>query len=346
MDSTSTRTAVLNTALLKARLATIKSAGSSSSDKEVDVNICVICLEQVTEKAHARPCQHSQFDFICLASWLQERSSCPLCNTEVTAIHYGFDKDGGHKEYAIKSTSRSASQTPSQAPSQPRTPTSHVQPRRPYMQRPAMQPDSAVERRRRIYRENLYSMHMGSNHISGYRDFTPQTFTQSPDLQARARKWIRRELRVFEYLYPASTTSASTTISPSSDRPIPAKPDRRANNAEFLLEYIIAILKTVDIQGPTGQTIEMLKEFLGRGHATLFLHELRQWLRSPYAKVEEWDGNVQYAVSGKEMAGYKEGARPGKGGEVENVDEGGRKGDQRYSPYWHSSQTRRGEAPD
>lgn len=209
-----------------------------------------------------------------------------------------------------------------------------------------MKPDSAVERRRRIYRENLYSMHIGSNHISGYHDFTPQTFTQSPDLQARARKWIRRELRVFEYLYPASTTSASTTTSSSSDLPTSAKPDRRANNAEFLLEYIIAILKTVVIQGSTGQAIEMLKEFLGRGHATLFLHELRQWLRSPYEKVEEWDMDVQYSVSGKGMAGYNEAARPGKGGEVEDVDKGGRKGEQRYSPYGHSSQTRRGEASD
>ncbi|HEX3018295.1 MAG TPA: hypothetical protein VHP31_10665, partial [Caproicibacter sp.] len=46
---------------------------------------------------------------------------------------------------------------------------------------------------------------------------------------------------------------------------------RRANNAEFLLEYIVAILKTVDVQGPTGQAEEMLQEFLGREHARLFL---------------------------------------------------------------------------
>lgn len=81
----------------------------------------------------------------------------------------------------------------------------------------------------------------------------------------------------------------------------------------------------VDIQGPSGQAIEMLKEFLGREHAKLFLHELRQWLRSPYEKVEEWDGSVQYEVSGQRGAGYGEAARPGEGVgfEDEDGDQGG-----------------------
>ena len=318
MDSALTKTAVLNTALLQARLAAIKSRKTGTKSLEQDVNICVICLEPVTEKAQAQPCQHSQFDFICLASWLEERSSCPLCNTEVSTIHYGFSDDGDHKEYVVKSTSRSASATPSEASSQLRTITRHTRPRRPYIPHPTVQPDSAVERRRRVYKDNLYSLHIGSNRISGYRDFTPASFVQSTDLQSRARKWIRRELRVFEYLYPALSTSTSNSPSTSpSSTTTTAQPDRRATNAEFLLEYIIAILKTVDIQGPTGQAVEMLKEFLGREHATLFLHELRQWLRSPYEKVEEWDRNVQYGVSGKRRAGYGEGVRPGESGRVE-----------------------------
>ena len=65
-------------------------------------------------------------------------------------------------------------------------------------------------------------------------------------------------------------------------------------NSEFLLEYIIAILRTVDLYGPAGQAEEMLQEFLGREHAKLFLHELNAWLRSPYAKIEDWDRMVQY----------------------------------------------------
>lgn len=40
---------------------------------------CVICLEPVSERAVASPCRHYSFDFLCLVSWLQERSACPLC---------------------------------------------------------------------------------------------------------------------------------------------------------------------------------------------------------------------------------------------------------------------------
>ena len=44
-----------------------------------DIDLCVICLETVSERAVAFPCRHHNFDFLCLASWLQERLTCPLC---------------------------------------------------------------------------------------------------------------------------------------------------------------------------------------------------------------------------------------------------------------------------
>lgn len=40
---------------------------------------CVICLEAVTESGIAIPCQHANFDFLCLLSWLEQRPNCPLC---------------------------------------------------------------------------------------------------------------------------------------------------------------------------------------------------------------------------------------------------------------------------
>lgn len=85
---------------------------------------------------------------------------------------------------------------------------------------------------------------------------------------------------MFEFLKPDATGSGSA--------------DRRANNAEFLLEYIVAILKTVDIQGSGGEAEDMLKDFLGRDNTRLFLHELRAWLRSPYTSLDDWDRHVQY----------------------------------------------------
>ena len=141
-------------------------------------------------------------------------------------------------------------------------------------------PDTALVRRREVYCRHLYSSHVGSNRLSRFRDLTPQLFSQDEGLVSRARKWIRRELQIFKFLNSEDTEAEGVT--------------RRANNAEFLLEYIVAILKTVDIKGSGGQAEDMLQEFLGRENTRLFLHELRAWLRSPYVSLEDWDRHVQY----------------------------------------------------
>lgn len=122
---------------------------------------------------------------------------------------------------------------------------------------------------------------------------TPEQFNHDESLVSRARKWIRRELQVFSFLNPETEEE---------DRgrghvPRPGRQrleERRASNAEFLLEYVIAILRTVDIKGSAGQAEELLKDFIGRENARLFLHELLAWLRSPYTSLEDWDRHVQY----------------------------------------------------
>ena len=86
---------------------------------------------------------------------------------------------------------------------------------------------------------------------------------------------------MFEFLRPDSTGREGVT--------------RRSNNAEFLLEYIVAILRTVPINGSQGMTEDMLQEFLGRDNTRLFLHELRAWLRSPYTRLDMYDQHVQYS---------------------------------------------------
>ena len=106
-------------------------------------------------------------------------------------------------------------------------------------------------------------------------------FASSTDLQSKAKTWIRRELRVFAFLQtdPEGTPSNGATTS---------------SNAEFLLSYIVAILRKVDVKASNGHAEDLLQEFLGRENARLFLHELNAWLRSPYSKLGEWDRNVQY----------------------------------------------------
>jgi hypothetical protein len=267
---------------------TLAEISSRKDNADVTETCCVICLERVSDQAVAQPCKHENFDFLCLISWLQEQTSCPLCKAEVKVVQYGFAGNQSHKTYIVPSTKAAKPSAPSDSSRVNFDPHTRrpYRPRRPHTPRLLPTPDEALLRRRNIYRSKLYSLHVGTNRVSRFRDLTPHLFSSDAELVSRARKWIRRELQVFEFLNPDNTTASH----------------RRANNAEFLLEYIVAILKTVDTQGSGGQAEEMLQEFLGRENTKLFLHELRAWLRSPYTSLEDWDRHVQYNEgSGKDI---------------------------------------------
>ena len=166
-------------------------------------------------------------------------------------------------------------------------------------------PATAILNRRQIYQHQLYSAHVGSNRISRFQDLTPARFNSDSELISRARKWIRRELQVLDVVsigldaLPSSSSTEDHHFDNFSNMKASALHEqtlhrRRASNAEFLLEYVLAILKTVDIKGSQGQAVSMLSEFLGHENAQLFLHELQAWLRSPYTDLETWDRHVQY----------------------------------------------------
>lgn len=252
--------------------------------KDVAPESCVICLDPISERAITVPCNHYSFDFLCLASWLQQCSTCPLCKADVSQIQYDWRSPEDFKTYNVQTTKLAASSSSASAATRGHS-RPFVQRRyrqgRPARRSPSPSPDIALVRRRYVYRNELFSMHVGTNRISRYANFTPQMVASSPDLQSRARAFIRRELRVFSFLYPEAADDSEAA-------------SRRVGNAEFLLEYILAILKKMDIKGPTGQAEDMLQEFIGRNHARLFLHELGAWLRSPYTRLEDWDRHVQY----------------------------------------------------
>lgn len=67
------------------------------------------------------------------------------------------------------------------------------------------------------------------------------------------------------------------------------------NNTEFLLEYVIGILKTIDLKSASGAAEDMLTDFLGRRNARVFLHELHAFLRSPFTNLSHFDSFAQYA---------------------------------------------------
>ncbi|KAL8732139.1 MAG: hypothetical protein Q9166_002886 [cf. Caloplaca sp. 2 TL-2023] len=226
--------------------------------------VCVICLESISEQAIASPCQ-----------------------SEVLSVRYGLQRLHGCQIYRVpQHDSKTNSQTLTvNEPSnnhyiQRRTNRTQLRPAKPARSRLLLSPDVVLLRRRQVYARKLYSFHVGSNRLSRFRDLSPQLFGRDVELTRRARKWIRRELQVFDFLGTDGQEEEGL--------------GRRINNAEFLLEYIIAILKTVDIKGSGGQAEDMLQEFLGRENTQLFLHELKAWLRSPYTSLEDWDHHVQY----------------------------------------------------
>lgn len=265
----------------------------SSLAADGNTKCCVICLGDLVEQCEAQPCQHNNFDYICLITWLEQRATCPLCKSDVREVRYelsedvkqgkvykvpersgGSDKSNGQAEEGL---SRSASLSERRSSRYSGNSTQA----QPYE-------DEAIQRRRFVYRHNLYSLHVGSNRRqpaeSRHRELSPQLFMTDPELVSRARLWLRRELRVFEFL--------------NADGDSPGNHDlvrrRKPSIAEYLLEYIVAILKAMDIQGSAGQAEEMIQEFLGRQNARLFLHELRAWLRSPCESLSAWDRVVQY----------------------------------------------------
>lgn len=294
----------------------------SSTHDGTESDCCVICLDHISEACEAMPCSHRNFDFLCLASWLQQRSSCPLCKAEIKDIRYEFSTDGQKWQTFVvpkKGLEKAADVESSWATPDGgvRTTTTVIdsnlrRPRLgrdlhrrhhpdPYVSVNGTDPDTrareALGRRRHIHRHQLYSLHVGSSPASGYRDqITPQMF-ESPtsDMASRARAWVRRELQVFEYLSTGTGGSVDEDHQNGSSSRSTKRPRRQTDNAEFVLEYIVAVLKTIDIQGSCGQAQELLKDFLGE-NTRLFLHELCNFLRSPYS-VEGWDRFVQYDES-------------------------------------------------
>ncbi|KAF2717230.1 hypothetical protein K431DRAFT_288758 [Polychaeton citri CBS 116435] len=267
-----------------------KTSHSTNNHKPSDtlhIDCCTICLEPISERAVASPCNHLTFDFICLVSWLQGHSTCPLCKAEVKEVQYEWCSPTDFKTYTVtkpethqqrQSSGADASFSRHRSSQQWRRHL-HIRSDEPGHRLPIHQSiDNGLQRRREVYRNRTPSLYVGANRISQYRDFTAETFSKSADLQSRARAFLRRELRVFTFLDNDGNSSA------------------RGNSREFLVEYILAILRTNELKGAGGEAENLVAEFLGRENGRLVLHELEAWLRSPYTGLEAWDKHVQYAL--------------------------------------------------
>lgn len=285
---------------------TITSPTTQSSPKATSLNlrtpeICVICLERISDKATSLPCRHDHFHFSCLGTWLQEQRTCPLCKGHVRAVRYD-DTSRGVQTYQLPADE---TRLPTRRFDRTRSSQRQRISRSHHSQCNSIEnEDPLIAFRRQVYRDNLYSLHVGSNRHSGYRpagSITPDLFKRQPEHLSRARAFIRRELQVFDFLEPTSSllppdseNGASTTSH------LITQPRRRVTNREYLLEYIVSILQAIPLKGSEGQAEELLAEYLGRVNARLFLHELESWLRSPFERLSDWDR----AVQDKDRLGY------------------------------------------
>lgn len=269
-----------------------------------DTDCCVICLEAIDDPCETVPCGHRNFDYVCALSWFLDHPSCPLCKSTVTTLLRGPADRPNREATAIKQ--KPEAQPKTQSSRERFEPRGSFRNRRHERLRQHRRTEhhgqvtlsQALERRRSVYREGLYSKHVGTNRVSRYQELSPALFCSDEELVSRARLWIRRELQVFSFLSLEESESTNDGPAPASTAPRTATERRRANNAEFLLEYIIAVLKSVDIMGSAGQAEDLISDFLGRDNTKLFLHELRAWLRSPFTKLEDWDRAVQYDSTG------------------------------------------------
>jgi len=63
---------------------------------------CIVCYEAMDDKTKAiiKGCAHA-FCFVCITSWAQTNSSCPLCKQEFTVLQHTFVEDGSCTEETV-----------------------------------------------------------------------------------------------------------------------------------------------------------------------------------------------------------------------------------------------------
>jgi hypothetical protein len=70
------------------------------------LSTCAICLEDLDERSQAltSPCNHRQFHFDCLDTWIseQETPSCPLCREEPVAVIFDLRSEHSMKMLDLK----------------------------------------------------------------------------------------------------------------------------------------------------------------------------------------------------------------------------------------------------
>ncbi|KAF9105832.1 hypothetical protein BGX27_009421 [Mortierella sp. AM989] len=271
---------------------------------------CVICLNTCEDRTVLETCHH-EFCFHCILQWSMISHSCPLCiQVFESCIHnilddlnytvHRFEKPtSSSKGPSTGSPSSSTSSATSRRQQQIAVPYGIIrqlygpaQRRRRFRNPPNVDlaeqtvtehQQSALEKRRHVYRHRLFVKHIGANRITGFQQITPETFRIFPHKLDRLIPWVRRELQAILSLASPPTSDSSTSASGPSETTydLPQGADR---GVELIREYIIAVMKRYDLQTDQGQ--DLLRDFLYE-HTEQFVHELMGFARSNIAEGED-----------------------------------------------------------
>ncbi|KAK9355045.1 hypothetical protein V1523DRAFT_406144 [Lipomyces doorenjongii] len=259
---------------------------------------CAICLYPIdsSKLVHTSPCNH-KWDLSCISQWLEVSAdkSCPLCKTPVKTIVFA---SAGLGEGVSIPTSAFEDTRPSDNFVGPadRERSSRVETliaRDHYIDRTYR---IALERRKYVYRNRLRACYIGRSKYTRFKNFGPgRQFTM--DMRMRARSFIRRELAIFPVLLssdPYNFRNDSSNCIDAESKGVLAT----SKEIEFLTLYITSMLQLIDVQTAKGARVALniLSDYLGTTNASIFLHELCSFLRSPYKTVAEYDRTVQYEV--------------------------------------------------
>ncbi|GJN87264.1 hypothetical protein Rhopal_000212-T1 [Rhodotorula paludigena] len=268
-----------------------------AADGEDDEEHCAVCLSPIENKTVVSPCHHGQFCWNCIRAWTDQSRKCPLCLGPIEHLIHNIRSASDYQIHYLlplhalsASTSSSLDYLPPRGNRRPRV--------NPTLPRHALygrnrfsssarlnnedettwrerQEQRALERRRYIYREDLYAKHVASNRYTGFKPFSPQTFVNNADLKAKVIKFIRRELQVF----------------PTVD-------------IAFLTTYLVSIASQLDLR--SSAAIRLISDFLSEQDAQHLVHEITTFARSPFTTLEGYDRFVQYGRPAREIPKAKE----------------------------------------
>ncbi|KAN0062956.1 hypothetical protein ACQY0O_004778 [Thecaphora frezii] len=262
-----------------------------NDDDDVASASCLICLGSIQDRTVLPACQHSCFCFECIIRWAELKRRCPLCQRDIGAyVIHSIRRDDdylryhlrpplehdpllqGHAERGVAFASSSSSlsgamqRRAEENRAIRRQLANRIGARRPGGARSSTTQESedqhladlALARRKNVYRNGAYALHVGSNRYTRFRAApTPSQIAASPTIQQRLAAFVRRELYVWPNL-----------------------------DVEFLTTYTVSIMKSLDVQ--RDEALALLVEFLGPEGAHHFAHEVTAFLRSG-REMKEYD---------------------------------------------------------